>query len=76
MYAFPAAPGADEDARIVDASPADGDVQYARAKADGELAVTETFGPHPRPHEDVGRLPWWLNRIAADGRAQCQTLPS
>jgi nucleoside-diphosphate-sugar epimerase len=77
VYDFPAPPGANEDARTVDASADDGDVAYARAKAGGELAVTAAFGDRALlarpgliigPHEDVGRLPWWLNRIAAGGR--------
>lgn len=76
VYVFPP-PAVNEEAPIVDASPADGDVEYARAKAGGELAATETFGDRALlvraglilgPHEDIGRLPWWLNRIAAGGR--------
>jgi hypothetical protein len=58
--------GAGEDARIVDASPDDGDVDYARTKAGGELAATEAFGDRALlvragliigPDEDIGRLP-------------------
>jgi nucleoside-diphosphate-sugar epimerase len=77
VYEYPASPRADEGAPIVDASPEDGDVEYARAKAGGELAAIETFGDRALlvragliigPHEDVGRLPWWLKRIASGGR--------
>jgi nucleoside-diphosphate-sugar epimerase len=65
-----------EDAPVVDASPDAGDdVDYAAAKRGGELAA-ELFGPDVLlaraglilgPHEDVGRLPWWLRRLARGG---------
>ena len=57
-----------------DAGPDDGD--YGRLKAGCERAVTETFGDRALvvrsgliigPHENVGRLPWWLTRIARGG---------
>ncbi|MFI7601796.1 NAD-dependent epimerase/dehydratase family protein [Actinoplanes sp. NPDC049681] len=66
-----------EDAPVVDASPDAGDdVEYAAAKRGGELAATQSFhgpvllaraGLILGPHEDVGRLPWWLNRLAKGG---------
>ena len=56
----------------------DGPTRYGYQKAGCELAVTSTFGPDRfvplrpgvvlGPREYVGRLPWWLNRIAAGGR--------
>ena len=56
----------------------DGPTRYGYQKAGCELAVTSTFGPDRSvplrpgvvlgPREYVGRLPWWLNRIAAGGR--------
>ncbi|MEU7905501.1 NAD-dependent epimerase/dehydratase family protein [Actinoplanes sp. NPDC049118] len=66
-----------EAAALVDATPdaADSD-DYAAAKRGAELAAERYFdGPvlHARaglilgPHEDIGRLPWWLNRIAKGG---------
>jgi nucleoside-diphosphate-sugar epimerase len=77
VYADPAVAGADEDAPVVDASPDDGgDVDYARAKRGGELAALAAFGDRAvlaraglilGPYEDVGRLPWWLTRIARGG---------
>ena len=57
-----------------DAGPDDGD--YGRLKAGCERAVTEGFedsctvvraGLILGPYENVGRLPWWLQRIAAGG---------
>ena len=77
VYADPVGPGANEDAPVVDASPDDGgDVDYARAKRGGELAALAAFGDRTvlaraglilGPYEDVGRLPWWLTRIARGG---------
>jgi nucleoside-diphosphate-sugar epimerase len=78
VYTWPIASGADESAPVVDADPAstDGD-DYAAAKRGAELAVLEEFGDrslHARaglilgPYEVVGRLPWWLGRIARGGR--------
>lgn len=52
----------------------DGD--YGRLKAGCERAVTEVFGDRATvvraglilgPHENVGRLPWWLERAARGG---------
>jgi 2'-hydroxyisoflavone reductase len=77
VYEYPTPPDADERARVVDASADGDDVEYARAKAGGELAATAAFGDRALlvragliigPYEDVGRLPWWLNRIASGGR--------
>ncbi len=66
----------DESSPLVDADPAADDVDYAADKRGGELAV---LAHHPRallaraglilgPHEDIGRLPWWLDRIARGGQ--------
>lgn len=78
VYRWPIPSGADESAPVVDADPATADARdYAAAKRGGEIAVLESF---PRrsllaraglilgPYEDVGRLPWWLSRVAAGGR--------
>lgn len=76
VYAFPASPGADEDAPLVEGSRDDGEVEYARAKAGGEHAAVQAFGERALlvraglilgPYEDIGRLPWWLDRIARGG---------
>ena len=77
VYRYPAAAGLAEDGPLVDASPDDtDDADYARAKRGGELAVTEVFGDRALlaraglilgPRENIGRLPWWLTRIARGG---------
>lgn len=57
-----------------DAGPDDGD--YGKLKAGCERAVTDAWGDRALvvraglilgPHENVGRLPWWLGRIARGG---------
>lgn len=78
VYDYPAPAGLAEDGPLVeDASPdAGGDVPYARAKRGGELAALDAFGDRALlaragliigPWENVGRLPWWLTRIARGG---------
>ncbi|MDG4766181.1 reductase [Solwaraspora sp. WMMD406] len=77
VYVFAPPADADEDAEVVDASADDGaDVDYARAKRGGELAAVDAFGDRALlaraglilgPYEDVGRLPWWLTRMARGG---------
>lgn len=81
VYAPPPRPGADETAPIVDdplegaAPPAPGD-DYAFRKRGSERAVEAAFGDRALllrlglllgPHEDVGRLPFWLTQLAAGG---------
>jgi nucleoside-diphosphate-sugar epimerase len=65
-----------EDAPVVDASPDAGDeADYAAAKRGGELAALHFGGDVLLvraglilgPYEDVGRLPWWLRRLARGG---------
>lgn len=66
-----------------DAGPDDGD--YGELKAGCERAVQDGFdgrvlllnpGLILGPHENVGRLPWWLRRIAAGGRVLAPGDPS
>jgi len=78
VYVWPPALGLDESAPVVDGDPdgtAAGD--YAADKRGAEIAVSQEFdggvliaraGLVLGPYEVVGRLPWWLNRIAAGGR--------
>jgi nucleoside-diphosphate-sugar epimerase len=78
VYTWPIAPGADESAPVVDGDPGSADAEdYAAAKRGGELAVLESFAGRSLlarcglilgPYEVVGRLPWWLGRIARGGR--------
>jgi len=77
VYAFPPTPPYGEQAPVVAGSPdATGAEDYAQAKRGGELAVTEEFGDRALllraglilgPYENIGRLPWWLTRIARGG---------
>ncbi|MEU5719442.1 NAD-dependent epimerase/dehydratase family protein [Streptomyces sp. NPDC020403] len=78
VYAYPAPAGLSEDGPLVaGASPDAGDdVSYALAKRGGELAALDAFGDRALlaraglilgPGENVGRLPWWLNRTARGG---------
>ncbi|MBD8078513.1 NAD-dependent epimerase/dehydratase family protein [Cellulosimicrobium arenosum] len=70
--------GADESAPLVDADPDEEDAEdYARAKRGAEIAVVDALGDRALvlrpglilgPHENVGRLPWWLRRTARGGR--------
>jgi 2'-hydroxyisoflavone reductase len=79
VYAPPPPVGADEDSPTVEASPDDtGGDDYARCKRGAELAVLNAFGERRAlivrpglilgPHEDVGRLPWWLQRVSGGGQ--------
>jgi 2'-hydroxyisoflavone reductase len=76
VYADGAEPPLTEDAPVVASSPDAGDdVGYSALKRGGELAALE-FGENVLlaraglilgPFEDVGRLPWWLRRLARGG---------
>ncbi len=76
VYEFPQPVGADESAPTVDGDAAGGpDEEYPQRKAGGEAAATATFpdallvraGLILGPWEDIGRLPWWLERMAVGG---------
>lgn len=78
VYTWPIEPGSDESAPLYDGDPDSTDAaDYAAAKRGAEIAVTNEFsggvmlaraGLVLGPYEIVGRLPWWLNRVAAGGR--------
>ena len=78
VYQWPIPSGADESAPVVDGDPASPEASdYAAAKRGGELAVLESFGDAALlaraglvlgPYEDVGRLPWWLDRMRRGGK--------
>jgi hypothetical protein len=77
VYACPTQAGLSEDGPVVDASADDGgEVDYARLKRGGELAALDAFGERALlvragliigPYENIGRLPWWLSRMARGG---------
>lgn len=73
VYRWPMPLGADEDAPVVEA---DDENRYGVEKRAGEVAVSIGFGDRGLlaraglilgPHEDVGRLTWWLSRAAVGG---------
>ncbi|RLU83073.1 reductase [Streptomyces griseocarneus] len=77
VYAYPSPPGRDESHPLVEGSPDAAAIDYPQDKRGGELAVTAAFGDEASllvrsglilgPWENIGRLPWWLNRIARGG---------
>ncbi|WP_285593494.1 NAD-dependent epimerase/dehydratase family protein [Kineosporia sp. NBRC 101731] len=80
VYEFPAPVGADESAPLLAGDPEAGrdgaEVPYGEAKRGSEIAVERGFGDryvHVRaglilgPWENIGRLPWWLGRVARGG---------
>jgi nucleoside-diphosphate-sugar epimerase len=78
VYVWPMPLGSDESAPVVEADPDGTDAgDYAAAKRGAEIALARDFagdvlltraGLVLGPYEVVGRLPWWLNRMAAGGR--------
>ncbi|WP_282702243.1 SDR family oxidoreductase [Streptomyces sp. CC219B] len=78
VYDWAPPAGYTEDAPVVaDASPGAEQTAYAQDKRGAELAVLDAFGADRSvlvraglilgPYENVGRLPWWLNRMARGG---------
>ncbi|MFE9672933.1 NAD-dependent epimerase/dehydratase family protein [Streptomyces sp. NPDC006259] len=78
VYTWAPPAGYAEDAPLVEgAEPGAGQTDYARDKRGGELAAVDAFGAQDSllvraglilgPYENVGRLPWWLARIARGG---------
>ena len=77
VYEAPGA-GADErDPLVAGDAGETGFDDYARAKAGGELGAVAGFGGRAvllragliiGPHENIGRLPWWLGRVARGGQ--------
>ncbi|GAA2472462.1 NAD-dependent epimerase/dehydratase family protein [Streptomyces mauvecolor] len=78
VYAETASLDTGEDAPLVDGSADEaGEAAYPQAKRGGELAAIREFGAGRTllvraglilgPWENIGRLPWWLNRAARGG---------
>ncbi|MFE4049977.1 NAD-dependent epimerase/dehydratase family protein [Streptomyces sp. YIM B13518] len=78
VYDWAPPAGYTERAPVVAGASADADLtDYARDKRGGELAAVDAFGADRSllvraglllgPHENIGRLPWWLNRMARGG---------
>ncbi|MEU6281499.1 NAD-dependent epimerase/dehydratase family protein [Streptomyces sp. NPDC047028] len=77
-WPWPSMGGPAEAGPVVEGAAADAEpTDYARDKRGGELAAVEAFGAEGSllvraglilgPYENVGRLPWWLTRIARGG---------
>ncbi|WP_330457485.1 NAD-dependent epimerase/dehydratase family protein [Streptomyces sp. NBC_00820] len=77
-WPWPTMGGEAEDGALVEGADAGaGATEYPQDKRGGELAALESFGAEGSllvraglilgPHENVGRLPWWLTRIARGG---------
>ncbi|QIQ05097.1 NAD-dependent epimerase/dehydratase family protein [Streptomyces liangshanensis] len=77
VYAYPGPAGLTEDGPLVEGASADaGPTAYPQDKLGGELAAEAVFGDRAvlvraglilGPWENIGRLPWWLGRIARGG---------
>ncbi|MEV6960423.1 NAD-dependent epimerase/dehydratase family protein [Streptomyces sp. NPDC051207] len=77
VYAWAPPAGYAEDAPVVEGSADAEQTSYAEDKRGGELAALEAFGADRAllvraglilgPYENVGRLPWWLTRMARGG---------
>jgi 2'-hydroxyisoflavone reductase len=78
VYAWAPPAGYGEDAPPVEGAEAGAEqTEYPRDKRGGELAAVEAFGADRSllvraglllgPYENIGRLPWWLSRIARGG---------
>jgi len=78
VYEWAPPAGYTEDAPVVEGAEPDAEkTDYARDKRGGELAALDAFGAERSvfvraglilgPYENIGRLPWWLNRVARGG---------
>ena len=84
VYRPPPPRGVDESAATVDADPGADSTSYPADKRGGEIAVEQAFadralltraGTILGPYEDVGRLTWWLSRMARGGEILCPGPP-
>ncbi len=85
VYAWPPEPGADESAPLVEGDPDAGSRDYPADKRGAELALERELGPEAvlllraglilGPRDNVGRLPWWLRRVARGGRTLAPDRP-
>jgi nucleoside-diphosphate-sugar epimerase len=86
VYAWPPAHGADESHPVVPGDPDADATDYAADKRGAELALERELGATRTaflraglilgPRENVGRLPWWLRRIARGGEVLAPAPPA
>jgi len=84
VYVPPPIMGGDENSPTVSASPTAESGDYGECKRGAELAVLGSFGDRGLlaragsilgPHDNVGRLEWWLRRIDRGGRVLARGQP-
>jgi nucleoside-diphosphate-sugar epimerase len=84
VYAPPPPLGATESAATVPADPNASDGEYPELKRGAEIALEDALpgrvllaraGTILGPHENVGRLTWWLARMARGGEILCPGPP-
>jgi nucleoside-diphosphate-sugar epimerase len=84
VYRPPPPRRADEASPTVEGDPNAEATAYAEDKRGGEVAVEQAFGDRALlarsglilgPYEDVGRLTWWLGRMARGGEVLCPGPP-
>ncbi|WP_432159793.1 NAD-dependent epimerase/dehydratase family protein [Streptomyces sp. NRRL F-5630] len=77
VYTWPRPAGTGTEAPLVEGDPDAEERDYPRDKRSAELAVARAFGEDRAlfaraglilgPHENIGRLPWWLLRMRRGG---------
>jgi 2'-hydroxyisoflavone reductase len=84
VYRPPPPRGADESAPTLEPGPDADATSYPEDKRGAEIAVQQAFGDRALlaragtilgPYEDVGRLTWWLGRMARGGEVLCPGPP-
>ena len=84
VYVSPPTRGADESSPTVKGDAAAEATSYAEDKRGGEIAAEQAFGGRALlarcglilgPLENIGRLTWWLSRMARGGQVLCPGPP-
>lgn len=84
VYAAPPTPGADEATPTVASDPDAEATAYPEDKRGGEIAAEQVFADRALlarcglilgPLENIGRLTWWLSRMARGGEVMCPGPP-
>jgi 2'-hydroxyisoflavone reductase len=84
VYRPPPTPGADEATPTVEGEPGAEATAYPEDKRGGEIAAEQAFADRALlarcglilgPRENIGRLTWWLSRMARGGEVLCPGPP-